>query len=74
MKAIILASLLASVHSPGLQTKEISAAAPVRVAMMCFKTGEETSGMTKICYYNCGGSRAAITIGAVSLCPLTIDQ
>ena len=45
-----------------------------RIAMTCFKTGEETAGMNKICYYNCLGSRAAITISAVALCPLTIDR
>ena len=30
--------------------------------------------MNKICYYDCLGSAAAITIGAVQLCPLTIQQ
>jgi hypothetical protein len=45
-----------------------------QVAMVCFKTGEETSGLNKICYYNCMGSQAAITISSVSLCPLTIER
>ena len=40
----------------------------------CFKTGEETSGTNKICYYDCLGSAAAITISSVSLCPLTINR
>ena len=43
-------------------------------AVTCFKTGEETSGMNKICYYDCMGSGAAITVSAVSICPLTINQ
>jgi len=43
-------------------------------AVTCFKTGEQTSGMNKICYYNCMGSTAAITISSVSLCPLTIQR
>lgn len=47
---------------------------PIRVAVICFKSGEQVSGMNKICYYNCLGSQAAITIGAVQLCPLTIDR
>jgi hypothetical protein len=46
----------------------------VQVAMTCFKSGEQTSGMNKICYYNCLGSQAAITIPAISLCPLSIDR
>lgn len=43
-------------------------------AVTCFKTGEQTSGMNKICYYNCVGSAAAITVGAAQLCPLSIKQ
>jgi hypothetical protein len=40
----------------------------------CFGRGEATSGSNKICYYDCLGSAAAITIPAVSLCPLTIQH
>ena len=46
----------------------------IKVAIMCFKTGESTSGFNKICYYDCLGSAAAITISSVSLCPLTINR
>jgi hypothetical protein len=48
---------------------------PVRLAdVTCFKTGEMISGMNKICYYNCLGSTAAITIGSIDLCPLSIER
>jgi hypothetical protein len=47
---------------------------PIQLAITCFKSGEQTSGSNKICYYNCMGSQAAITIPFTSLCPLTIDQ
>jgi hypothetical protein len=40
----------------------------------CFKTGERTSGMNKICYYDCLGSEAAITIKSTELCPLSINR
>ena len=36
-----------------------------QLAAICFKTGEKTSGMNKICYYDCLGSEAAITISSV---------
>ena len=49
------------------QTKE-----PIQVAGTCFSSGESTSGMNKICYYNCVGGSAAITIKSTQLCPLTI--
>tara|TARA_B100000780_G_C20755902_1_gene300292 strand:+ start:169 stop:441 length:273 start_codon:yes stop_codon:yes gene_type:complete len=42
--------------------------------VMCFKTGEQTSGMNKICFYDCLGSAAAITVSSVDLCPLSINQ
>tara|TARA_B110000503_G_scaffold42186_1_gene69121 strand:+ start:161 stop:367 length:207 start_codon:yes stop_codon:yes gene_type:complete len=48
--------------------------AHIASAVTCFKTGEQTSGMNKICYYDCMGSQAAITVSAVSLCPLTINN
>jgi hypothetical protein len=47
---------------------------PMRVAVLCFFKGEQTSGMNKICYYDCLGSLTAITINSVSLCPLSIDN
>jgi len=43
-------------------------------AITCFKSGERTSGMNKICYYNCLGSEAAITIKSHQLCPLSINN
>ncbi len=42
--------------------------------ILCFKTGEQISGMNKICYYNCAGSEAAITVGVAELCPLSIER
>lgn len=44
------------------------------LALTCFYTDERVSGMNKICYYDCLGSAAAITINATSLCPLTINR
>ena len=39
-------------------------------AVTCFLKGERVSGLNKICYYDCLGSEAAITIGAAQLCPI----
>ena len=55
-------------------TTSSQATKPTRVAVVCFKTGEKVSGMNKICYYDCLGSEAAITIRSVELCPLSIRQ
>jgi len=45
-----------------------------QIAVMCFKTGENISGMNKICFYDCLGSATAITINSTSLCPLSINR
>lgn len=43
--------------------------------IVCFFEYEGPSiGMRKICYYNCLGEPAAITVSSVALCPLTIHQ
>ncbi len=72
MESILLAAVIStSLAHPGVlgpheNVKELAA--------ICFKTGEQTGGMKKICYYDCTGSAKAITIGAVELCPLTIND
>ena len=43
-------------------------------SVTCYFKGERSSGMNKICYYDCMGSDAAITISSVALCPLNIRQ
>jgi hypothetical protein len=43
---------------------------PVQVALLCIKTGEQISGLNKICYDNCAGSEAAITVKSYELCPI----
>jgi hypothetical protein len=43
-------------------------------AVYCSKSGEETDGQNKICYYRCPSGRAAITIKSYQLCPLSIDR
>jgi hypothetical protein len=45
-----------------------------KVALLCFYEYEQVSGLNKICYYNCAGSTAAITIQSYQLCPLNINS
>lgn len=45
-----------------------------KLAVLCFYQGEHTSGLNKICFYDCLGSQAAITVRATSLCPQTINR
>ena len=68
---IVMAALLASLAG---STPQPQPAQSMRTAMMCFLEGERMSGLNKICFYNCAGSEAAITVAAYSLCPLNISQ
>ena len=43
-------------------------AKPIRVAAICTKSGEQTSGLTKVCYYNCAKSEGAITVPPYEVC------
>lgn len=70
--AVSIALLVASVTAANAQS--VTPKKPVRVAAMCFFQYEQPAGMNKICYYDCLGSPAAITISAVSLCPLSISR
>lgn len=61
LKALFLAVILAFSSVPAQATT-------------CFYTGEQISGYNKICWYDCLGSAAAVTITIISLCPLTIAR
>ena len=77
IRLLLLSTLLSASSMSGQSSpaaKEPGQKEAVPMAVMCFKTGEQTSGMNKICYYDCLGSAVAITISSVSLCPLSIQR
>ena len=39
----------------------------------CFKSGETSSSLSKICYYNCGGITKALNVNSTQLCPLNAN-
>jgi hypothetical protein len=60
--AVLIAFLtLAASHSTAAQSTT------------AFKKGEQTTGMTKQCYYDALGSGYTITVSSIDLCPLTIQ-
>lgn len=78
IKLLLVIAMVSAPSMSGLSSSPSKATGQTEAAPMagitCFKTGEQTSGMNKICYYDCLGSPAAITISAVSLCPLSIKR
>ena len=63
LRFAVLFLALVAVLADGLQAQTATA----------FKTGERTTGMTKQCFYNYLGSGYTRTIGAIELCPLSIQ-
>jgi hypothetical protein len=45
------------------------AIAEARVGLICTKSSQQTSGLTKICYYNCAGTEGAMTVQTYDPCP-----
>ena len=43
---------------------------PYAYAQTCFKSGEKTDQMSKICYYKCTCGKKALNIKSYELCPL----
>jgi len=43
-------------------------AKPSRTAFICTKSGSKSTGLTKICYYDCGRSEAATTVNVYEAC------
>jgi hypothetical protein len=78
MKSVLFAAMVSALLLPiGLTTgskPNYDLKGFRRVAVVCFFKHDYVSGLNKICIYDCLGSDAAITIGAVQLCPLTINR
>lgn len=76
LKVALVAIVAAGSMVAPKTSHEEAPAKPVQVALVCFKTGEQSppGSMTKLCYYDCLGSVAAITIPNTSICPLSINR
>lgn len=73
MKALLVVAAVAAMQTVPV-APPVAGPKPQQLAMLCFSTGERQSGMNKICYYDCAGSSAAITVSSTELCPLSINQ
>ena len=60
--ALLVLAVLAFGATPALAAQTVTA----------FNTGEETTGMTKQCFYDALGSAYTRTISSIALCPLSI--
>ena len=76
MKLALITTVVLSAIATGAESPAPKVEKPIQVAATCFKTGEQSppASMTKLCFYDCLGSPAAITIPSTSICPLTIPR
>lgn len=42
-------------------------------AETCFKSGEQVSGMNKLCFYKCLSGTKVLNLTSIDLCPLSAD-
>jgi hypothetical protein len=66
---ILLALAVFTVAAPAIAEEPPHTAKPSRTALICKKFSQQTSGLTRICYYNCGGSEGAVTTKTYEPCP-----
>jgi hypothetical protein len=45
------------------------AAKKFKVTLICTRFGDRSSGLTKVCYYDCSGSEAATAVNLYDDCP-----
>jgi len=67
MKSLLVLAAFA-VSAPAIAQVPPHIAKPSRTALICKKFSEQTSGLTRICYYNCGGSEGAVTAKTYEPC------
>jgi hypothetical protein len=66
---IVLALAVFAVSASATTAETPSSAKPFKVAIFCTKSSQQTSGLTKICYYDCAGKEGAMTRKTYDACP-----
>jgi len=66
---IALALAIVAVSTSAIAEEAPRAEKPSTVAIFCTNSGQQVSGLTKVCYYNCVGGERAMTTTAYESCP-----
>lgn len=73
MKSLLVLAAFA-VSAPAFAEEPPHTAKPSGTSLVCKKFTEQTSGLTRICYYTCGGSERAFTAKTYEPCPRWIPR
>jgi hypothetical protein len=69
MRIVLALAVLAALASLALAEQSPLTGEPFRPPLLCNKSGEKISGLTKICYYSCAKSEGAMTATTYEACP-----
>jgi hypothetical protein len=64
----VLALAIFAVSAPAV-AEETRSPKLTKMSMFCTKSGQQTSGLTKVCYYSCGDAEGAISVKPYDSCP-----
>jgi hypothetical protein len=65
----VLALAIFAASTPAIAEETPRSPKPTKLSMLCTKSGQQTSGLTKVCYYDCGGTEGAISVKPYDSCP-----
>jgi hypothetical protein len=68
MKIVLALAVLAASSSAFAEQSPLTGDA-YRLPLLCNKSGEKISGLTKICYYSCAKSEGAMMAMMYEVCP-----
>jgi hypothetical protein len=66
---IVLALAVLTVSTSAPMNEASPLVTPVRLAVVCTKSGERLGGLTKVCYYDCARWEGAMKAAAYDTCP-----
>jgi hypothetical protein len=66
---IVLVMAAFAVSIPAIAEESPRTAKPAKMGLICKKSTEQTSGLTRICYYDCSGTEGAMTARTYEHCP-----
>ncbi len=68
-RIVLALAVLAALASLALAEQSPLPGEPFRLPLLCNKSGEKISGLTKICYFSCANSEGGITATTYEACP-----
>jgi hypothetical protein len=69
MRIVLALAVLAALASLAFAEQSPLTGEPFRLPLLCNKSGEKISGLTKICYYSCAHSEGGRTATTYEPCP-----